>query len=467
MDVRTNGLNSPTWWGALVVLLVNDHVLKHADVLPGLLTGKLSDFAGLIVAPVLLAAFVESSRDPKRRAIAFALVLAPFVAINVSTNAAAGTEELLALVGVKWRIWTDPTDLIALAILPWAWRLCDAPMRTRTFTRMAIALGAFACMATSWPQPTTQALLVNHTLSEQTVRVRFLNADMDCDAIEARVADALSRDLFGDGTTYTLAVNRVLPLSAAGFDPPCDAVLLHVDGMPETIAFWSDINAEEFDAFLTPDLNLPRGAIQLLPADEGVTLETEDVTLVETREHLPNTCTHGSAYQWTALPESDLEWQVDAKTRTADGCFRLELSGEVGARTLFMCLPEWALPFEAEDLVTVIATPTSLHVQGDTEELRVVQLIENARYWGRRASVVASECAARTECGAYVMPAELRYGDAIVRQDMPLELVDGNRRITVGVGRAENVIAGAPGCDSSRRMAGQYAEMVMLRETNE
>lgn len=39
---------------AVVVLFVNDHLLKHA--FPGLVTGKLSDVAGMIFFPVLLAA---------------------------------------------------------------------------------------------------------------------------------------------------------------------------------------------------------------------------------------------------------------------------------------------------------------------------------------------------------------------------------------------------------------------------
>lgn len=41
------------WWVALSVLALNDHVLKGSGLLPGVVTGKLSDFAGLIVAPIL------------------------------------------------------------------------------------------------------------------------------------------------------------------------------------------------------------------------------------------------------------------------------------------------------------------------------------------------------------------------------------------------------------------------------
>lgn len=39
---------------SLVVLAVNDHLLKGSGLLPGLVTGKLSDFAGLLFFPLLL-----------------------------------------------------------------------------------------------------------------------------------------------------------------------------------------------------------------------------------------------------------------------------------------------------------------------------------------------------------------------------------------------------------------------------
>src|SRR5690606_32162865 len=45
----------PLFGAALLVLVVNDHVLKGAGALPPLVTGKLSDVAGLLVAPAVLA----------------------------------------------------------------------------------------------------------------------------------------------------------------------------------------------------------------------------------------------------------------------------------------------------------------------------------------------------------------------------------------------------------------------------
>src|SRR4051812_14533255 len=53
-----SAVGHPLWWGSLAVLVANDHLLKGRGVVPSWLTGKLSDFAFLIVAPVLAAALL-------------------------------------------------------------------------------------------------------------------------------------------------------------------------------------------------------------------------------------------------------------------------------------------------------------------------------------------------------------------------------------------------------------------------
>lgn len=150
-------LQRGAWWLALGMLLVNDHVLKSAGILPGWLTGKLSDVAGLVVAPWLLAAIV-GARTTWSRAACFGLVAVGFVAINVSPSVSDSVIAMMGRVGITWRLWPDPTDLFALAIVPVAWRMAAAtPGATwRLGTRlpvlahaMAITVGAFACVATS------------------------------------------------------------------------------------------------------------------------------------------------------------------------------------------------------------------------------------------------------------------------------------------------------------------------------
>jgi len=75
----------PAVWLAITVLVVNDHVLK-AHV-PGWLTGKLSDVAGLIFFPLVLAGLCDLAAHLARRELSSAsrrrLVLATVSATAV------------------------------------------------------------------------------------------------------------------------------------------------------------------------------------------------------------------------------------------------------------------------------------------------------------------------------------------------------------------------------------------------
>lgn len=108
--------------GALALLVINDHLLKAAW--PGLVTGKLSDFAGLIVAPLLLTELLLLLRVPSGKALvigvlvvgaAFALIktLAPASALYVAFSSG-----LLLPFGRAAANARDPTDLVALVVLP-------------------------------------------------------------------------------------------------------------------------------------------------------------------------------------------------------------------------------------------------------------------------------------------------------------------------------------------------------------
>ena len=55
----------PLFLVSLLVLLINDHIAK--DLYPGVITGKLSDFSGLLVLPVLAFVAVEVGAKATRR----------------------------------------------------------------------------------------------------------------------------------------------------------------------------------------------------------------------------------------------------------------------------------------------------------------------------------------------------------------------------------------------------------------
>ncbi|WAS89745.1 PQQ-binding-like beta-propeller repeat protein [Nannocystis punicea] len=148
----------PAWLVALALLLVNDHVFKAAGELPALFTGKASDFAGLFVAPVLLAALVRA-RSRAALLACHAAVGLGFVALKLVPAAATAWVELGARLGLRWQVVLDPSDLLALPMLLASWRVlvpCSraAPPHVRGAWRRAaelagLVLGLFACVATS------------------------------------------------------------------------------------------------------------------------------------------------------------------------------------------------------------------------------------------------------------------------------------------------------------------------------
>jgi hypothetical protein len=123
---RGDGILHPVTLGALGLLLLNDHVLKAAY--PGLITGKLSDVAGMIFFPSLLVALGEVVlRLRSSRALVVGCVCATgFVfALTKSWEPAADVYRVaLGLLQAPFRggcapvrFVCDPTDLVALPAL--------------------------------------------------------------------------------------------------------------------------------------------------------------------------------------------------------------------------------------------------------------------------------------------------------------------------------------------------------------
>jgi hypothetical protein len=122
---------------ALVVLILNDWVLKPSSWAPPLLTGKLSDFAGLLFFPLLLTALGDcllllASRlgAPVDFTLSRGKVLASIVAtgavfslVKLSALANQVAVDLAHSVGLPARIVRDPSDLIALVVLWLSWRI--------------------------------------------------------------------------------------------------------------------------------------------------------------------------------------------------------------------------------------------------------------------------------------------------------------------------------------------------------
>ncbi|MET8984710.1 hypothetical protein ABZW49_04620 [Nonomuraea wenchangensis] len=143
----------------VIVLLVNDHLLKQAW--PGFVTGKLSDVAGLLVAPPLLALLFLRRAD-------LAATLATgvlFALVKTTETGAEAASHVWTLVAGPSRVLADPTDLLALPALALTWwirnRSLAAPSspRARVLLTAPLALLAVAASGAA-PQATSEAASV-------------------------------------------------------------------------------------------------------------------------------------------------------------------------------------------------------------------------------------------------------------------------------------------------------------------
>lgn len=113
----------PIALAAVVVLVVNDWILKPSAA-PHWLTGKLSDVAGLVFAPLVLSALIGLvTRAPitlRRLVAVIALTAGVFTIVKLSPDAAHALARVWP--GRDATITADPSDLLclpALAIAAW------------------------------------------------------------------------------------------------------------------------------------------------------------------------------------------------------------------------------------------------------------------------------------------------------------------------------------------------------------
>lgn len=137
-------LGAPPTLLALAVLALNDHVLKQAA--PGVVTGKLSDLAGLVLTPALLAVVLAVLRVPRAAPVALVATAVAFTVVKTTVSGVEAANAVWSWVGWPTQILRDPTDLLALPALLLA-ALVSRSERRRVpgaRHRVGLALGALA-----------------------------------------------------------------------------------------------------------------------------------------------------------------------------------------------------------------------------------------------------------------------------------------------------------------------------------
>jgi hypothetical protein len=175
----------PAFVIALFVLLVNDHVLKHTH--PGFLSGKLSDFAAVLILPLFLHALFEVAhfrvrgRSPSatssNRALVVCLVTTLLVYAPPEVWAPAEVAYRNGVGALKWpfqalaalsrgselpglrpvRATADLSDLTALPMLLVAWRIgrcrVKASESSSSSPSPASIASVTAVLGLLWPSP--------------------------------------------------------------------------------------------------------------------------------------------------------------------------------------------------------------------------------------------------------------------------------------------------------------------------
>ena len=140
---------------ALAVLAINDWVLKPTD-LPHWFTGKLSDFAGLAVFPLVataafdillwiawrLGASVDFTLRRWKLVVAIALTGGVFSIMKLVPEVALWVARAIGLAFDGATVMPDPTDLIALPALAFAWWFGGKTIARGSYGRLAWAARA-------------------------------------------------------------------------------------------------------------------------------------------------------------------------------------------------------------------------------------------------------------------------------------------------------------------------------------
>jgi hypothetical protein len=396
-------LLSPPWLLALALLLANDHWLKGAGLIPELLTGKLSDFAGMIVAPVLLAVVlgVRTRRALAGCHVAVGLV---FAGIQLSPGFAALWTAATGLLGYPWAITCDPSDLLALPCLGLSWALLVphmdpersplSPLRRSAVAGLCV-LGLWSSLATTEGpefepvyEPVFGSLYINNTNDQDlALFIRNLREDLevDCEAVATDPGRLLSSAAFDEAEHWLLPPRTNVSLQFRR--QPCDAVWIAGEGIAPTIIFIDDLQAypsQSWPGSTDSSAELDEIGLGLHFEGEGTAtwIGGEDIRFTprDDAPAQPDSCESlggSERIDWSEITTEPT--QILAVEGGPDGCFELLLQDlfTIADQVLpdgdphpwYLCAPAAAVPFVVDEVIELRET-----TGGGARELEITLL---------------------------------------------------------------------------------------------
>lgn len=482
-STRVRAFDHPLWWSALALLLLNDHVLKDAGVLPAWLTGKLSDVAGLLVAVPLVASLVQARGAWARRGVVLG-VGALFAALELSPGFSAVIVRAFGVLGLAWRLWPDPTDLLALAVLPWAaWLGVFTERRVRLAPeRAAVVLGAMACLASgsggSTTKPPSGPTVKNDSDEAAMLIVASTDGAGGCDVYTQDRVSILTPEAYGMRSEVVLDTGDRAPLG----EGTCGAAWIQLVDDEDVYVYWHDL--PKLDSSVTQgDQRRAARTVSLTgrPGHYTATLGDDLHRFDPGRKPPGSSCpeqkiTH--SLRWTDVPSPQAWLQLQKVERDADNCLAVtwladdEDAGGDFVQTL--CIPDSMFPFSEGEVVSVIQEGTAARGILRITHYDKAAVTEQLSLWANAEDlpdepfdgVEVVDCfGALTPCGAYVRPLRvLVHGgkELLPGEDDRIEDKTAETRILAGPSVEVGWTAAA--CMGSDATVGNNVNVLTLRK---
>jgi hypothetical protein len=408
LKLPASAFADPRWWTALLLLVLNDWWFKGSLLMPSFLTGILSDFAGLLVAPSLFA-WMLGLKSSRGWLAAHLVVGGVFAGLECSPSFETWVEWSTAKIGFPWNLTADAWDLLALTSLALSWHcfvrsdsetfvrrlqssslltlfwprraLASIPAQMRTFA--AAALGALACGASALAGSDSgrgsgylsgQVFIYNNTDRSQEIALHYFRPDLqyDCSVLESAPQMLLQDELFGPAQVEFIEPETLYALSidASAFDSRCAAAQVRLDQEVYRV-FWTDRKPSVEAPFLATKFDASDiGALVLNDSEQGiVTLGDPGDLLIQ--RLTPSTqsdescasVTTSTSLGWDLAIEGSMA-RLDAIAKGEDQCLGLDLHVLDGAAAesdvrYYLCLSPEAFPFNVGDILQFSTTSTS------------------------------------------------------------------------------------------------------------
>jgi hypothetical protein len=364
----------PLWWLALALLLLNDHLFKGSHALPPVFTGKLSDIAGMLVAPPLVALLLGAARA-RARLLATLLVGGGFALIKLVPALAHVAEQLFSLLGVHSRIWLDASDLLALLALPLGHALCKPTTKSalragrplRWTQRAGIALAAFACVATTGVGKKGDSgkrgdapAVKNASSAKLSLIVASTEGAGGCSLYRDDRVSLLTADAFHAARVLTLDADAqaALPLDTA--TASCGAASVGLPDGQQATVFWRSL--DDLPSFVPADDARRKARLITITGKPGSFKLAigGDLASFDLGGKAPSsTCdqpTPQYSLEATPLAMAQGFLELSEVRHDQDQCLVVDWfmgQGQTNPDTQRLCIPDWAFPFDPGERLSV------------------------------------------------------------------------------------------------------------------